>query len=603
MSLSPSPVPFNAKLYDLLWTQFHLQHFRDGQEAAITAAIDGKDVFVRLPTGGGKTLTIILPALYNVDEGITVIIVPLISLVQQHVATIILDGLHVLPLHWGMSHRTRKFVREAISLPIGAYAKGTGTPLPTFLVCTPEKLLGGEDDMKEIFRDLHKRGLIGRFVIDEAQCALNWARFRPAYKEIGRLREEFPDVPITVISASMTDDQMDTLEHNLKLKDPVRVLRPLDRPNLRYEIRHFCTDKDALDALVSFVYNEVGTESTIIYCPKKSDCVDVVEKLRARGVMSFETYYGSGNLDDDIVGSGETSSKKVQNMTPEQRSERASRWRAGEVQIMVATTSFSVGIHKDDVRFVLHYGPAESVTEWFQQSGRAGRDNKPARCITFYRRGSLMTHVRLIVDDWLRESKANTQPTSGKFIEFPSSLTEPIYEIHLMCIEALASAQCLRNALLLPYREMVACGDCSGCENRPPSPKLHDMTTYAVKALDALAECYRLDALVSETLLAGFLYGSSGDNLKKRGLDNASLYRTGRTFVGSDGSRTELKLDQIRAILHVLLIRGVFKLVAMRVKTHDFTLLYWKVAFITPPIFSWYCNNSNGRRRDPSRKP
>jgi bloom syndrome protein len=324
--------------------------FRPFQLEAINAVMNRCDVFTILPTGGGKSLIFQLPAIV---QGFTLVIMPLVSLIKDQEDHMKRLDIPVASLAGEVSGENSKKLFASIT---------NGST--KILLVTPERLTVGNSSLIKFLEDMFSEKRIARIVIDEAHCVSQWGHdFRDAYLKLSFLRRSFPSVPILALTATATPRVMDDVLVQLGMdrKSTVVVCGSLDRPNLRWEVRE---KRKALDEIVRIIKQDFADgSSAIVYCWSKKDC----EKLAS-----------------DLVKSGIQAAAYHAGMTGTGRDETQSRWMRNEIQVMVATIAFGMGINKPDVRLVIHHSIPKTMEGLYQEQGRAGRDGLPARCIVFY---------------------------------------------------------------------------------------------------------------------------------------------------------------------------------------------------------------------------
>ncbi|KAI7836066.1 hypothetical protein COHA_010035 [Chlorella ohadii] len=342
--------------------------FRSRQRDIVEAALSGRNCFVLMPTGGGKSLTYQLPAVLS--RGITVVVTPLLSLMQDQVQA--LNGLACggVPTTYLSSQQTETEAR-AVHMELSK-------PRPSIklLYVTPEQLVKGERLKREL-GTLHSRGLLARIVIDEAHCVSAWGHdFRPDYKLVGVVAaEHFPGVPLMALTATATHKASPTLVRQdivttLRMRAPAQFTVSFFRPNLLFRViqkdysRHEESGLEGyLHDMLTYIQNH-PEGSGIVYCLSRDNTETVAATIRQFTDISAAHYHAG--------------------MTPKQRMQVQNDWRTGAVKVVVATIAFGMGVDKADVRYVIHFTLSKSMEGYYQEAGRAGRDGRPSECILYY---------------------------------------------------------------------------------------------------------------------------------------------------------------------------------------------------------------------------
>ncbi len=379
--------------------------YRDHQQEVVEALLAGRDAAAVMPTGSGKSLCYQIPSLCR--EGVGIVVSPLISLMKDQVDKLCALGVHAGYLNSSLSTRQQGLVFDRL--------KSRDLDL---LYVAPERF------QNDRFCRALKRAPVALFAIDEAHCISEWGHdFRPDYLKLSELRTQFPKIPIAAFTATATHRTRLQIASRLGLEAPHLVLASFDRPNLYYEVRQ---KYNAQTQVLEFIRERPASESGIVYCFTRRGVEEMAEHLRSHGIDALPYHAG---LDQDI------------------RRQNQETFLQGRCRVVVATIAFGMGIDKADVRFVVHADLPKNVEGYYQETGRAGRDGRPAHCLLFHE-ASDARRLRYFIDK----------------MKDPCEQQRASMQLRAMGDYAHGTG-CHRRALLNYFGEAYRAGSCSGCEH------------------------------------------------------------------------------------------------------------------------------------------
>ncbi|MBC4004130.1 ATP-dependent DNA helicase RecQ [Morganella morganii] len=462
---------------------FGYQQFRAGQSDIIDTVTGGRDCLVVMPTGGGKSLCYQIPALML--PGLTVVVSPLISLMKDQVDQLRLLGVEAGYLNSAQTAQEQQKVLE-----------GCHNNRIKLLYVAPERLL-----MSSFIRQL-QQWQPSLLAVDEAHCISQWGHdFRPEYCAIGELRQHLPGVPVIALTATADNTTRFDICSRLRLSDPLIHISSFDRPNIRYTL---VEKYKAFDQLWMFVRGQKG-QCGIIYCNSRNKVEDVAARLQKRGLSVAAYHAGLDNSQREWV---------------------QDAFLKDNLQVVVATVAFGMGINKSNVRFVAHFDIPRNIESYYQETGRAGRDGVSAEAVLFYDPADMA---------WLRRC----------LDEKPAGPQKDIEQHKLNAMGAFAQAQTCRRLVLLNYfgeNRQTPCGNCDICLD---PPKQYDGLVEAQQALSCI---YRAGQRFGLGYIVDVLRGSNNQRIREYGHDKLAVYG-----IGKDKSQ-EHWVSVLRQLIHLGLI-------------------------------------------------
>lgn len=433
---------------------FGFDSFKGNQESVIASLLDGEDVFVLMPTGGGKSLCYQLPALMS--EGTAIVISPLIALMKNQV-----DAMR----HYGEDDGVAHFLNSSLN-------KSAIDKVKSDIVSGRTKLLyvAPESFTKEENMNFLKSVKISFYAVDEAHCISEWGHdFRPEYRKIRSIINEVCPRPLIALTATATPKVQNDIQKNLGMLDAKVYKSSFNRENLYYEVRPKTKDIDR--DIIRYIKSNPG-KSGIVYCLSRKKVEELTETLRVNEINALPYHAGM----DGAV-----------------RSANQDAFLMEEASVIVATIAFGMGIDKPDVRYVIHYDIPKSLEGYYQETGRAGRDGGEGRCITFY------SYKDIQKLDKLMQSKTATEQEIGRQL---LSETAGYAE----------SSLCRRRILLHYFGEEYGkenCCNCDNCLNPPEMVDAREELAAIIEAVAALEEKYKSEFIIDVVL------GRTGDDFRK----------------------------------------------------------------------------------------
>ncbi len=477
-----------VELIPALKKHFGYDAFRPLQEEIVRDALAGRDVFALMPTGGGKSLCFQLPALLR--KGLTIVISPLISLMKDQVDALQASGV------------AATFLNSTLDGPAArSRLRGLYDGEYRLLYVAPERL------MLESFIEKVKEWNVAQIAIDEAHCISEWGHdFRPEYRELARLREILPNVPIMALTATATERVRGDILKQLNFRDPQCYVASFDRPNLTYKVLPKSSPYDQLLDLLRTRPNDSG----IVYCASRKAADSVARKLNEDGIPAKPYHAG---------------------LEAEERARNQEMFLRDDVRVVSATIAFGMGINKPNVRFVVHYDLPKNIESYYQETGRAGRDGLPSECVLLFSAGDVVKQTHFI--DEKSESEARIA-------------REQLRQM----VHYAEARECRRTTLLRYFGEERPNEPCNGCDNCLNPPETFDGTVAAQKFLSCVLRVQQK---------SGFAFGLNHIVEVLSGADTAAIRQRGHNELSTYGVGKELGREAWQAIGRELLRLGLLE--------------------------------------------
>lgn len=470
-------------LEDELKRYFGYNTFRAHQREIIQALMRNEDVLAILPTGAGKSLCYQLPAM--LQDGTAIVVSPLISLMQDQVVSLYKNGISAAFLNSSLLYQDIQAVLQNL-------------PDYKLLYVAPERLVDPQ------FIERLKEVKISFFVIDEAHCISQWGHsFRVEYRKLSLLKEIFPHCPVIALTATATLDVEKDIQVQLAMRNPTIIKGSFDRPNLTIKLN----PKIHVEKQVKLFLEQQGNRPGIIYSATRKGVENAFEQLQGAGYAVGRYHAG---------------------LSEKERSASQHAFLHDQVTLMVATVAFGMGVHKPDIRFIIHLDMPRNIEQYYQEIGRAGRDGLPAECLMLYSMQDFIIYKTFLEDiedlEIRKQMKAKTE------------------SMHRLC----TSLKCRRKELLRYFGELFPNEKCGACDNCLEVDQIEG-TLIAQKILSCV---FRLKQNIGMRMATDVLRGSKGHHVLSRGYDQLSTY----------GLLNDLPEQEVRYYIESLIHLGLLKL-------------------------------------------
>jgi ATP-dependent DNA helicase RecQ len=455
-----------VELLSPLKRHFGHDQFRPLQREIVQDALAGQDVFVLMPTGGGKSLCFQLPALMR--DGLTIVVSPLIALMKDQVDALQTSGIPATYLNSTLNREEAK-----------ARWRGLHRGEYRMLYVAPERL------MLDAFLERALNWNIAQLAIDEAHCISEWGHdFRPEYRELKKLRKHLPDVPLMALTATATERVRADIVKELKLRDPRCYVASFNRPNLTYRVVPKSVPYEQLLAFIRSRPNDSG----IVYCASRKSTESLTRNLNADGVNAKPYHAG---------------------LTTSERTKHQDAFLRDDVRVITATIAFGMGINKPNVRFVVHYDLPKNLESYYQETGRAGRDGLPSECILLFSPGDVAKQ-RHFIDEKSEKEARIARAQLQQMVHYAET------------------RECRRGVLLEYFGEKFLPQSCDSCDNCLQPRETFDGTVHAQKFLSCVYRIHARHGFgFGLGHVVDVLRGADTEAIRQRGHNELSTYGIG----------------------------------------------------------------------------